>query len=417
MAQRFIPLLFGVAILVLSGCSRKGCTDPAALNYDAEAKRDDRSCSYGDKYATQKEQIIAGYADIAFALYDDTYDNTVGLQIAIDAFLDDPTTKALNQCKESWAIAHANYELCEVLRFANGPIDDERGLHDRINGWPITESFVDYTSFDGDAGIVKDTANFPEISKDLLDSIHAPDNNGSIALGFHVIEYLLWGQDISNPGLNSPGLRPVSDYVSSDSNSFAGRRSTYLRLCTQMLLSDISIITSEWDPSVSNNYRASFLTQSSDRSMKDLLTGLGTLVDGELSGRNMFDPVYTQDYRLEQSEFSDNTVQALQKMAGGATIIYQGKYKRDDGTVVEGSTSLHKLMLEVDADLAEELSNRMDEALNDCTNIPSPFDYQITLETVDGDGPVAEAINTTQKLATKIREMAEALDLGITTSL
>ena len=39
-------LLVIILISVLSSCSKKGCTDPMSLAYDAESKKDDGSCTY-----------------------------------------------------------------------------------------------------------------------------------------------------------------------------------------------------------------------------------------------------------------------------------------------------------------------------------------------------------------------------------
>lgn len=39
-------IIFGALLISTTGCKRKGCTDPAALNYDSKAKKDDGSCVY-----------------------------------------------------------------------------------------------------------------------------------------------------------------------------------------------------------------------------------------------------------------------------------------------------------------------------------------------------------------------------------
>ncbi len=43
--SKFLAIALVGAILI-GGCKKKGCTDPLATNYSAEAKKDDESCSY-----------------------------------------------------------------------------------------------------------------------------------------------------------------------------------------------------------------------------------------------------------------------------------------------------------------------------------------------------------------------------------
>ena len=39
-------LLFVIPVFLLWSCSKKGCTDPTATNFDSEAEKDDGSCEY-----------------------------------------------------------------------------------------------------------------------------------------------------------------------------------------------------------------------------------------------------------------------------------------------------------------------------------------------------------------------------------
>lgn len=41
-----VILVVAVAVLGLVACKKKGCTDPKAMNYSKEAKKDDKSCKY-----------------------------------------------------------------------------------------------------------------------------------------------------------------------------------------------------------------------------------------------------------------------------------------------------------------------------------------------------------------------------------
>lgn len=50
-----INLILSIIALLLVGtaCKKKGCTDPAAENYNSSAKKDDGSCTYAPTYSTQ----------------------------------------------------------------------------------------------------------------------------------------------------------------------------------------------------------------------------------------------------------------------------------------------------------------------------------------------------------------------------
>ena len=39
-------LLIAISVIVATGCKKKGCTDPTAINYNIEAEKDDNSCKY-----------------------------------------------------------------------------------------------------------------------------------------------------------------------------------------------------------------------------------------------------------------------------------------------------------------------------------------------------------------------------------
>ena len=41
-------LIIILIILICISCSKRGCTDPNALNYNSEAKKNDNSCEYQD---------------------------------------------------------------------------------------------------------------------------------------------------------------------------------------------------------------------------------------------------------------------------------------------------------------------------------------------------------------------------------
>ena len=64
----------------------------------------------------------------------------------------------------------------------------------------------------------------PEITTEVLVAANEEGGETNISTGWHAIEFLLWGQDLSEDG---PGARPLTDYTTA---ADAERRGTYLTL-------------------------------------------------------------------------------------------------------------------------------------------------------------------------------------------
>lgn len=59
------PYIYGLAVLSLlavTGCKKKGCTDPNAENYSSSAKKDDGSCKYVESYTIPSTYVFTNGA-------------------------------------------------------------------------------------------------------------------------------------------------------------------------------------------------------------------------------------------------------------------------------------------------------------------------------------------------------------------
>ena len=169
---------------------------------------------------TDPRAVIATYADIALAKYEDSLTTAKALDTAIDALIAKPSAETLAAAREAWKVSRVPYQQTEVYRFGNAIVDDWEG---RVNAWPLDEGLIDYV--DAKYGTESDenslyTANVIanpsiEINGEKVDASaitpeflsktlqEAGDIEANVATGYHAIEFLLWGQDLNGTGPGS----------------------------------------------------------------------------------------------------------------------------------------------------------------------------------------------------------------------
>ncbi|MCB9195132.1 MAG: hypothetical protein H6598_02805 [Flavobacteriales bacterium] len=403
-------------IFSISSC-KKGCTDASANNFNEEAKKDDGSCDYSDIYASDKQAIKETYASIAYASYNDAYNTAIELQDAIDDFITNPTANGLIACKTAWLAAREPYGQTEVFRFADGPIDDNDGPEGLLNAWPLDEVYIDYVDGNNTSGIINDLVNYPTIDASTLEALNEAGGEENISVGYHAIEFLLWGQDDANTALLTPGQRSYLDFVDGGGTaSNEDRRRDYLSVCAQLLVDHLETIKNEWDPNISGNYRSVFLAMDNDLALQNILTGMGTLSKSELPGERMFVALDNQNQEDEHSCFSDNTHRDIITNALGIRNVYLGQYTDLNGINISGA-SLQDLISKVNPARASSLNSSSADIDTKTNAIPDPFDFQLTQESIGGSGPIMQAILALQNQGDLIVEMAKDLGITISTTL
>lgn len=368
-------------------------------------------CNMGNDQSELKGQVVAHYADLVYANYQDAYDGAVALQAAIDAFIANPTAETHEAAKTAWLAAREPYGQTEAFRFYGGPIDDEDGPEGLINAWPMDEQLVDYVEGAPEAGIINDPSTYPEITPDLLLSLNQAESEESVTTGYHAIEFLLWGQDLSADGA---GQRSFEDYVAGGTAPNPERRAAYLQAAAQLLVQHLGEVTAEWDPDGADNYRTQFLALPADEAIQHMLTGIGVLAKSELAGERMFTAYDNQDQEDEHSCFSDNTHRDIILNAQGVYNVYTGTYTRTDGTELSGP-SLSQLIEAVDSNLNSETMTMLEEARTAVNAIQAPFDQAIVQ--ADSRPQVLEGVNRLQDSGDAIAQAATALDIQINTAL
>ncbi|MGH8803847.1 MAG: imelysin family protein, partial [Polaromonas sp.] len=318
--------------------------------------------------AVTAASVAQHYGALVQASYDDSLGSTLALQKALQAFLDAPSEEGLKAARQAWLAAREFYGQTEAFRFYGGPIDDKNGPEGRINAWPMDESYVDYVKTAPGAGIINNRKL--ALSKKQLASLNERHGEENIATGWHAIEFLLWGQDLSPTG---PGNRSFEDFVDGKKAN-ADRRRQYLRVVTELLVDDLRFLSKAWAATPSS-YRARF-ERGGMESVRKIFVGLGSLSRGELAGERLEVALASQDQEDEHSCFSDNTHRDVVNNARGIQNVWLGRYQRADASTLQGP-SLRDLVAARDAALAERTTHRIAASVAAAEAIQAPFDREI----------------------------------------
>jgi putative iron-regulated protein len=345
--------------------------------------------------------VATTYADLVAAAYQASIDSAATMQVAIEDFLSDPTDKNLAAAKAAWLTARDDYNPTEAFRFYDGPIDNpENGPEGQINAWPLDEAYIDYVEDAPGTGIINDLAGYPEITSDVLVEANEDGGETNISTGWHAIEFLLWGQDLATDG---PGARPVTDYTTAAN---ADRRGTYLSLVTDLLISDLQSVQSEW--SDDGAYRTEFLSDP-EAAIEKILRGIGALSAGELAGERMAVAYETRDQEDEHSCFSDNTNADVVGDLEGIRMVYLADFPGVDGP------ALSDLVAAADAELDNTLREQIAAAIELARAFPTTFDRMAGAP--DGDPArqaFGDAISAIEAQGETIARVATALGKTIT---
>ena len=358
----------------------------------------------GGPSADDKQEVIDHYAAGVHAAYEASLASATEMDGAIDAFVADPNDETMEAAKQAWLAARDDYGLTEAFRFYGGPIDDEEsGPEGLINAWPLDEAYVDYVEGDGTAGIVNDPDGYPTIDAEVITSLNEQGGEANISTGWHTIEFLLWGQDLTVDG---PGVRPVGDYTEAGN---AERRLTYLTVTSDLLLEHLSGLVEAWAPDA-DNYRAEFVAQEPDDALGAIITGVGELTRGELAGERMSVAYEERSQEDEHSCFSDNTTADLVANEKGIETVITGAYPGAD----EGP-GLMTLFESADEEAANTLSGSLGAAVAALEAIPAPFDQHLADGVPDDDPGRASVLAGIEALDVQADDIVAAAEsIGVT---
>lgn len=421
--------LLAIAI-ALAGCGEDKQAAAPAENAPAATQAAATAAVYDEAEA---KAVIHQYAGIAYAAFDDALQGARDLQTAIEAFLAAPDDATLKAARDSWVKARVPYMQTEVFRFGNTLVDDWEG---QVNAWPLDEGLIDYVDAHYQAAlgnpaaqaniianteiqVGEDKIDVSELSAELLADLNElGGSEANVATGYHAIEFLLWGQDLhgTSPGA---GERPASDYLTGEGATGGNneRRRQYLKVVTELLVSDLEEMTAQWKEGEADNYRATLESEPVDNGLRKLLFGMGSLSLGELAGERMKVALEANSPEDEHDCFSDNTHNSHFYNGLGIRNVYLGEYRRADGNLISGP-SLSSLVAKIDAEADNQLKQDLDatqaklQTLVDSAEQGVYFDQLIDPENAEGNQLVRDAIAALVKQTGAIEQAAAKLGIS-----
>ncbi|KZL03269.1 MULTISPECIES: imelysin family protein [unclassified Pseudovibrio] len=381
--------------------------------------------------AATPSDVLATYGDIAQAAFEDSLTTARTLQGAVDALVAEPTEDNLKAARRAWIAARNPYQQTEVYRFGNAIVDDWEG---KVNAWPLDEGLIDYV--DGAYGneseenpfyaaniiantkltVAGEEIDATEITPALLAEQlqEAGEVEANVATGYHAIEFLLWGQDLNGTGKGA-GNRPASDFDTANcTGGNCERRADYLQAATKLLITDLEEMVAAWK--ADGAARKELADKGEAAGIATILTGMGSLSYGELAGERMKLGLMLNDPEEEHDCFSDNTHMSHYNDVVGINNVFQGKYTRVDGSVVEGA-SLKDLLAKADSAVSTELEGKLNASLGTFTAMKTraetteSYDQMIGEGNTEGNAVVQAAIDSLVDQTSSIQRAVQVLKL------
>lgn len=299
--------LFLSVMFFITACNDDGATPDSATNspvtqvastLDIEPAAES---AIRDLFANYLLQIDSDYSDVSEFLEK--------FSASIETLIEAPSTESLDSARSSWIEAINAYELTVIHRYFADVVMAEPAsleffqLQYQINHWPILPGYVDYVAEYPQSGIVNDMT--VSLEAENLRQQHGEFDVNEAVTGFHVIEFLLWGENLI------AGPRPLTDFqekleptAQQRSDGIAiddlsnNRRRELLSQLTRILVEDFSNLMTVWSEG-STDLRLKAATLEGGQLLLFTLDAMTRMLTEELLVKSLY-PMLNAEYSDSQ---------------------------------------------------------------------------------------------------------------------
>lgn len=445
-----------VSVLLITACSDSSAPDdsftqptqtPSAAVSESSGAQSPLPKSSLPKLSLDKSAVVQGYRRLGHLSYQEAYHAAGALKRQIKQFLRTPSADTLANAQQAWRQARQDYSQTEVFRFGNWVVDDWEG---NVNAWPVDEGLLDYVHDAYEAsptnplsqhnlvanatiqvGAITITTNTLDWAQ--LKFVHgASDHESNVVVGYHAIEFLLWGQDL-NRTVSGAGERPWTDYAVTAEQCTSGKHAAPLRHCqrrrqlllttAEYLYTQLGNMTLSWAGNSPVSYGRHIVTIDANEGLRRMLFGMIRLAGDEMAGERLQVALLSGSPEEEQDCFSDDTHNsAFYNLQGIHNIYYgqlrHGKTNESQSKLYEAPSSMADLAREVNADLAAKIDTAMHNSQRALAKIKQlgdngdTFDLLITPEHPIGEQVILDAVQALQTTSQLLEQLGYALGLA-----
>ena len=353
--NKFIKPLFVVAVATISLTSCRDTEDPVTPN------------------TTHKEVIANLTNNVVITTYQDLNTKATNLKSKISA-LTIGNDAALAAAKQAWIETRSPWEKSEG--FLYGPVDTE-GIDPAMDTWPVDVTAMNAILNSSQAITPALIASNPE------------------ARGFHLIEFLLWGEN---------GDKTASQ--------FTARQLEYLNAAATDLQNNTNALYTGWIAS-GGNFAQYFINPTSTspkyKSEKEVLVeitdGIFTICD-EVGNGKIEDPLNGNNGSAapekEESRFSNNSKQDFADNIRSVKNMYLGGYNAT-------GKGLSDVVKAKNATLDTEMKTKIDAAISAIEAIPGTFSTAIISNRPAVENAQAKVQDLMTTVQTKVKPLVNGL--------
>lgn len=370
--------------LLIAGCALllAACDDPEPQQAAAPKV----------KYNLPSAEIISSANLNAYQGLSEALNQAENLESVITGFLHHPNPLSLEECQQAWLKTHQAYVRSGFYRLI--PKDEKpefeesqssiKSLHWGLEVWPIEGGYIDYLPGYPLSGIINDLTL--KINESTLIGQHGFSNESFASLGFHPMEFLLFGPD---------GKRSARDFIPQDNkveliNSDAhdesehsaeaapqaeteahppqepqnhNRRREYLKILAGHMVKTLRTMQQRWEPS-KGYYALQLQENRQNSSINRLYQAMMFVVQKQLLDRQIRAIVSEDPLDTLHSGFAGSSITDMRSQLEGLHQLWLGNQG-------EGQLSFNYAISQQDPALAQNINNLFGDIINDLNKLPA----------------------------------------------